>query len=138
MADRSCDPPDEGIDQYSERLRPANLDVKARLEDRLLKLASETPPLNVFSVRPAAITANTHDAIKPYIKQPIPLTKKIADAITPLLKWFAPHMVTSSEDLGSALVQLAIGDGADLKVQGATHGGRVIGTIGIANLITAK
>ncbi|KAF4311781.1 putative nucleoside-diphosphate-sugar epimerase protein [Botryosphaeria dothidea] len=128
----------DGIDEPGSRRMPA-YDVKFRAEERLLKLSEETPSLSFFSVRPALIDYSYHTAVHPYIKYPLPLPKKISNwVLIPVFRFFGSVNVTRSEDLGTVLTELAYGDGADLTVEGASHGGRYIGVVGMANYMKDK
>ncbi|GME55509.1 putative nucleoside-diphosphate-sugar epimerase protein [Neofusicoccum parvum] len=128
----------DGVDEAGSR-RIYAYDVKFRAEEKLLKLGEDTPSLSVFSVRPALIDYSYHTAVHAYIRYPLPLPKKFSNwLLIPVFRFFGSVQVTRSEDLGTVLTELAYGDGADMTVAGASHGGRCIGVVGMASYIKEK
>lgn len=56
----------------------------------------------------------------------------------PLLRWANPQTVMTSQDLGRVMTLLACGDGGDLAVAGASHGGRIVGVAGVGKWLKER
>lgn len=83
--------------------------IKGRTEKHLIAVASETPSLSAYNLRPAAIDPmgkHTSD-------QPFSLTRDMPVKILgPLLRLAWPSMHTPANKLGEVSLRLATGDGA--------------------------
>src|SRR5438045_2606696 len=130
--------PDDGIDDYTPRWRPFVYQIKGQAEDGLLELAEKTPSLRCYSVRPAIIDYASHDAIRPYIKLPLPLPKKFIKFLMPFLRWRYKEYITLSQDLAMILSQIAMGNWGELKVEGATRDGQIGGNTAIHKMLDEK
>ncbi|ODA79284.1 hypothetical protein RJ55_04877 [Drechmeria coniospora] len=127
-------------------------DVKARAEEKLFQLHNDTskrleiktkggieeqdalPSLVLYCIRPALIDYSTHDAIKPWLK-PLPWTKKWTNGvILPLYRFLGlSNIMGTSQELGQSMMDLAICDGQDVDVEGASPEGRCLGAVGMRN-----
>jgi len=99
--------------------------VKGRAESSLLSL-SQTPPyttLKPFSVRPNAIDPSGHPAILPFIPNQSAIRTQF---LTPLIKRLVPGAHSPTPQLAKVLVDLAMGDGQELKGEGISGNGRTL------------
>lgn len=97
--------------------------VKGRAESSLLSLTQKHPSLKPFSVRPAAVDPSTHSAILPYIPAISPIKKYF---LTPAIKTLISGSHSPTPELAKVLVDLAMGDGQELKGDGISGSGRTI------------
>lgn len=98
-----------------------------------MKLALQAPQLKFFSVRLGALDYSTHDAIIDLVPLPLSWTKWFAQNMTPVLKRWDPAIVCRSQDFGRILVSLALSNGVELKVKGASNDGHALGARGFAS-----
>lgn len=126
-------------DKCDEHKGVYGYDIKNRAEEAILKVAAETPSLNMFAVRPALIDYSKHDDIKPYIKYPLPFSKLLTQyALIPLFRFCGSPLLGTSQDLGLVMVDLAAGSGAKIQTEGAARGGRCIGVAAMAQYAQEK
>ncbi|KAI6258693.1 hypothetical protein MCOR19_004926 [Pyricularia oryzae] len=113
--------------------------IKDRAEEGLLEVAKTTPSLKVYAVRPALIDSSSHEGATRWRTAPLTMTKRLTEwVLIPLFRVLGSELLGTSQDLGIVMVDLAIGDGADLTVKGVARGGRCVGVAGMAELANAK
>jgi hypothetical protein len=96
--------------------------IKGQAELQLLDLASKTPSLKVYSVRPAFVDHNHHMEIKEALaSRKTPFVDKLVPVLSPLMRVMPQH-VSPTAELGKVLVDLALSDGGELKGEGVEKG----------------
>ena len=102
--------------------------VKGETEAALLALSKTSPPLRVYSVRPAAVDPTKHPEIHHQISlRKTPLYKRaLSPILLPAFRIGYPNMISPTRDLGRFMTDLATGDGEQLEGNGISGEGRTI------------
>lgn len=110
--------------------------IKGQTEAALLKLSQDSQyrSLHPYSLRPAAVDPASQPEIQGFIPE-IPTFRKIASTILrPFIRIAWPSMHSPTADLGRALINLALSDGAPLPGDGISGEGRTISNSGMRRL----
>ncbi|KUI59823.1 hypothetical protein VP1G_07082 [Cytospora mali] len=83
--------------------------VKGEVEAALAEMRRADPSFHAVSVRPLAVDASAHAAIKPYIPTPPLLLRVLMPVLGPPVRTFFTGMHSPTEHLGRVLTELAMG-----------------------------
>jgi hypothetical protein len=99
--------------------------IKGLTESSLLAMSKQPEYSNLrpISLRPGGVDPTFHKEIHPFMPQRTGISKVVESVGLPLFRGVLPSMISPTRELGSVLVQLAIGDGE-------AHGGKESGVSG--------
>lgn len=92
--------------------------TKGEVESALGQMRRENPNFHAVSVRPAAVDASAHDAIKPYIPTPPISTRALMLVLGIPVRTVFTGLHSPTEHLGRTLAELAMGRYKDRLVAG--------------------
>jgi hypothetical protein len=98
--------------------------IKGLAESSLLSLSKEAKYSNLrpISLRPGGVDPKAHTEIHQYL----PTMGMAKSGAMVAIRTLLPHMMSPTRELGKVLVDLAMGDGGEVKVEGVEGEGRTV------------
>lgn len=109
--------------------------VKGETEAKLLELSKTTPSFKAYSARPAAVDPKFHPEIHDFMPARKGLLKVVEVVVLPPFRAAWPALISPTDKLGEALVDLAMGDGKPLEGKGISGEGRTINNVALRRLV---
>jgi nucleoside-diphosphate-sugar epimerase len=127
----------EGATLTPGRFTPLFGKVKGETEAALLALSKTHPSFRPYSARPGAVDPARHkDVMEAGTWERKGIMLKAGDAVLmPAIRVLYKGMHSPTQELGQALVQLAIGDGKPLTGKGVDGEGRTLSNVALRRIV---